>query len=967
MKAENSLDLDKIEQYIYDRKYRIANSILLGNLQRLLKDMKESPLFRVFEYLKIICDKKQDLAAEIIATLRDFVDHNDEFIRLEAMEILVKISARYPGLLAHLVEKIFARFYDSERDIKLLALEISYNYLTGAKSGGYEVDRKEITGFFLKMLEDEAWTVRALSLEYLQKLIPDSHLTLIKEIMENVFVLRHDDDDEVRLGVAITMKLMGQTLPLSEMGKYRSLLQLYLRDEDWLVVEKGLWILGELGQSHSEKVHPFWSQLINYYADPNTLIQSRTIEVFYKFGQSNSKRVITFLLEEIRENVKNEEILQGIEDTFTTLGVNNSPWVLPLLLKKLSVEDEVVQDLVAESLRNIYREQTTSVLQEIKRLFSLLYSPDWKTREQTVIALGNVARILYLKTIAAWTMVNFQELNAQEKDPEVLAAISNTTELLETRFGVSLKEEIQAILDQQEYFHQEIEGLHRLPQMLRDEIETLITRKELNKAEETLETRTIEIISKLQDFENLLEESEFKRFSPETYEKWVSVRESIEENLTDIKSIEYDKILEARFLYHEDLDAIVEDLQTRIDVIKADYESLSNTSKNLNIWFDDQEQYFDQIEQYLRDLTRLQQHVNKLEFEIGQVWLENMDFKEFLEGVTVNWVNAKLNIQQFLADMFARFVDARKKLKELDLKDDRILQEISFRLLLRSFQRTIASSIEGLKAIFNDLDGLATPVKTKLKLKRYAEARNLLENIMENFRENLKERNQEISQIYEELDELQNNVQVSNQIRSGLLHWNQMQNEIESKLQTFYQELTEEIIVQELREYHQILNPISLNHLAKIQQRDVESLEEILLEILRKRKIPIKIQNQKIYALEQKKQDVMLLFSKKIEVVGGLLELALRVHNPMRVFVHDLKLFFHFPKDLNFLEEKSDFQLIERKEFEPGATHVYSWKFKLPPISQHHAYSVKKFQLDISFKDITGKTIKLKKDIDLVV
>jgi hypothetical protein len=137
--------------------------------------------------------------------------------------------------------------------------------------------------------------------------------------------------------------------------------------------------------------------------------------------------------------------------------------------------------------------------------------------------------------------------------------------------------------------------------------------------------------------------------------------------------------------------------------------------------------------------------------------------------------------------------------------------------------------------------------------------------------------------------------------------------------------------------------------------------------MLKKRKMPIRILNGEIHALNQERQSAQLRFSKKIEIIGNIISVSMRMQNPSNFFIKNVIMSFIAPPAMEFIREDSDKKIIEISELDPNSVKIYAWKFRVNRPKEDKGYIVNKFQLEMKYQDLTNEEITIRKEIELIL
>ena len=218
-------------------------------------------------------------------------------------------------------------------------------------------------------------------------------------------------------------------------------------------------------------------------------------------------------------------------------------------------------------------------------------------------------------------------------------------------------------------------------------MEELIAAKKYNEAEILLEELGIASLEKINKFEHSLNESEFKRFNVEMIEDWSDIKEEILEELSDVKSFEFSKVGEGRSEYLQDLEKIVETINARIEILRSEFENSKESKNYLQESLRNEDTQY--TEQFLEGISALREKVYNLEYDLGQIWLNNLEFKDFLKDITISWINVKIEIQQFLAGVIQEFNMMRVAGSEEAANTGGLKQKITFEFLNQQFQNAV--------------------------------------------------------------------------------------------------------------------------------------------------------------------------------------------------------------------------------------------------------------------------------------
>ena len=305
--------------------------------------------------------------------------------------------------------------------------------------------------------------------------------------------------------------------------------------------------------------------------------------------------------------------------------------------------------------------------------------------------------------------------------------------------------------------------LQKLPQELRNKVEELIAAKKYNEAEILLEELGIASLEKINKFEHSLNESEFKRFNVEMIEDWSDIKEEILEELSDVKSFEFSKVGEGRSEYLQDLEKIVETINARIEILRSEFENSKESKNYLQESLRNEDTQY--TEQFLEGISALREKVYNLEYDLGQIWLNNLEFKDFLKDITISWINVKIEIQQFLAGVIQEFNMMRVAGSEEAANTGGLKQKITFEFLNQQFQNAVMQAIQNQRELLEKFSSYVKPINDELGKRKFDEARRLLELTINNVHTSIETSSRDIDRIYEEIDKIDIPIKDANEIR----------------------------------------------------------------------------------------------------------------------------------------------------------------------------------------------------------
>ncbi|WP_457557679.1 hypothetical protein [Candidatus Harpocratesius sp.] len=951
--------IEFIQQAIKNRQYEIAiertNSFLLNTLQ----SEDEDHLAYCLEVYDSLCDKSPLTIELTMKYIPELLNNKEYWVRQETLLILRKIFriadiAKFDPI----IELCESKLFDTDKKVRESAIKLLAEVLK--KSFDYYPDLY-IT--YSKMFEDTSWRVRAKALEgMLEFLVPTSHppKRLLQIFQASFSKLIRDPDEEIRGLTTEAVKALGYHLSGQEMV---DILLNILNDSDWEIREKGIWIVGEIGDLFFSDFTIIFHRLIDMFSDSIMMVQTKTIDAFVKVGKSKGPGLLQFFRQYIEENDVSRDVLEGITESTIFIVVQNMHEMLPQLIQQLIDSSSKFRDFISDCLIKIYMEKSDVFEEELARMYLGLDPEDWRQRRQTIRILGDLTYILHLPSVAVWTFINLQNYRKEEKDLDVLDEIDISLEKIHNLFE-DIDKDVQEIEKQRKEFYQDLENFQTYIQNMREKSERMIKENQFQKAEVFMEEESNRIVEKLNDMETYLNNSEFKRFSMEIVQDFKEIKDEVLENITDVKYIMINRLSEGREKYLDELKDEIQKLTNRINKMNENYKEIEDLENKLHENQNISESTLS--EQLLEKISFVRKELYTLEFEIGQLWMQNMEFKEALKEVTLLWVDVKIEVQQYLSSVIYRFKDLERTL-EVKATDQNILKKkITFDFLNSNLQRIVLQAIQSLREIKESFDKLIKPIYLEIKKRRFSEARNMVKMTIDNVSNTIEEYNKEIDNIYQKIDSIDLSQINSEELQNYILHWNNIKIELKDILDKFQVDIEEEIFSAEINEYLSYMNPLSLYQLSIVYSIPVKELKTSIFNLLKKHKLFAEIRNNALVQPNKPLGENFIKLHRKVEIIGSKIIFDLRLHNPTKFFLNDLSLIFIHPSFLKLQTNQSDPLELIIHEFEPETSRILRWVFKIEK-EREKRYELKRWLLNINYQNPFGKLSSMQKEMEIIL
>ncbi|MBN2156406.1 MAG: hypothetical protein JW776_10210 [Candidatus Lokiarchaeota archaeon] len=917
----NDETIDLIESYIANRNYNDVIDICIQIVQENIKTPNREQLYEIIEKITLICDKTPFIVDTLVPYLGEFLQDLDEWLRTESLIITERISKYRPNVLIEFIPLITNRLQDEDQNNREIALNI-----IGNLSLNLHLDRENLFIFILNMMQDKSWKIRIRAIQISEQLLKKEKIpnkNLFQKYVEGISKLVGDEDEEVQ-GTAIeTLKNISFLLDSESFLQITSQL---VNSSIWQISEKGIWLVGEVGADQYSNVSLIAPRLPNLLNNPNLMIQTKVIDALVKIGRVHTEKILEIIFNNV--HTKEKEIYDGLFDIFLYLGIERPDAVLQRAFEHLEDPDRSIRMFISDVLNKFKEEAVGKIEEQVASLFARLRTTDWRQRQHIVEILGSLNGVIKVNSIAVWSYLTLKSISENEVDPEVKDTIHSALERIQSSID-DIEIIIREVEVHQNFFYREILELQNLPKQLRDNMLIIIEKNEFREALLILEREINKAIKKIESFGDRLDEYEYKRLAVDLIEDWSYTRLDLLEQIGDIKNYIKESVENAKQRYITQLYEKIQRVKARIDVLKSEMEDIINLNSQLKHLIQIGEE--ERAKKKLEHLAYIRDKIFRLEAEIGQIWIENLDFKEELKDITLYWVNAKIEAQQLLYSISYNLKSIHTSFKDSKKQKNALKKEISFELLLNQYQNLILQSSSNVRDQFERFSIITSPVVDEIKKGSYDNATDLLKLTISQTVTSIQDFDKEIIKIYDQLDKMEGDFEKSKMIRSYMEDWIQIKDSLIERSNEFFQQTSQDIFFHRIIDLQKYINPIPIDLLSKhLKTEYTESqLLEKLFKLIENGTLQGKIRDNKLYLPEKHPEyENVLQISKKIETLGNFVHFKIRLQNTTRHFLQNLSILFSWPVFMELQEERSKPNWMEIKELQAEEIQIFNWVLK---------------------------------------
>ncbi|MFW9950070.1 MAG: hypothetical protein ACFFKA_08090 [Candidatus Thorarchaeota archaeon] len=964
-----TLDAKKVEDLILSGSYEKAASELFEIIEQPANSDTEL-IYDTLTLLNKICDKSPAISLRTVKNLANTINDLNSWVRLVSLEILYQITMYRPNLLIDLMHEIRLRLFDQESSIRRLAVKIMGNLILSL-----HIDREELQNIieeFTEKLMDNDWKVKLQVMKTLKKILNQDY-TKIREyepLLSIVIVNLRDEDDDVARSAAELLKILGTYFLSKEKITYVLLNLLY--NEKSRVKELIIWLFGEIGKEKSSEIIPIIPKLINLLKENNYRIQLRVIDSLVTIAENNFDQIWANLIAALY--TADSEFRNIVINALYHLCQSNIMEIFNYIFEELENPSESVRGGVSLVFKRLYEEYQVEIENEITKILYLLESKYWRERKKTIILLRNICFILESKKIAVWIFIELEKNLKNENDPDVSEEIVYTIKNIKSNFQ-DIDETIQEVNEDLEIFHKKIQEFQKIPAQFREKMSNFIKEFKFHQTEIELDKIYRTILNKIKKFNKRLNKFEYKRLAFNLIEDWEETKVTIMDELSIIKAFISEVFEEKKEEFTTNLKSKIKLLEDRISILLAQYEDIQEY--NFLGHLDDlllKQVESKELEEKFTQITQLRNYMFKLDDDIRDILVTNVEFNEIFKTLLSKWVGFKIELQEFLSDLDRKIKSTKDKIVD-ELQQSNGTNETQKLNLLSSvlfqghIQSIITQGIEGLKRFNDNFDNLKLKLETFLKKSEFSDAKKLIEmntNQIQNY----------IEEYENQIDNLVGKISEDNNVfnlfaRPSVTKFVSFKDVLINKLKVFTQKSTDEIILNQINYYLDVINPIKLDSLASYIDMDINVLKEKIVKFVNKNKLNARIMKDELYS--PKRTDIIeprdILFFKNIKTLGNKLYFNFKLNNPTNLLFSDLQISLKTPEYLSFIRNESFPKYLYLQELKPGNVFKFNYVLKLKHnIKKNLADpSVDEINLNIYYKDPFDITRKITKKIDLLL
>ncbi len=941
--------------------------------------------YKSLTLLNHICDKSPSIALKVVKKVSELINDTNSWIRLVSLEIIYQISMYRPNLLINSIDKLNARLYDQDPSVRRLSVKIIGNLIISL-----HLDKPKMHGLiddFTEKLMDNDWKVKLNVIKILQKLINQDYSKLrdLEPLFSIIILNLRDEDEDVARSAAELLNILG-TYFLSKEKVFYVLLNLLYNEED-RVKELIIWLFGEIGKEKSSEIIPIIPKLIKLLEIDDYRIQVKIVDALVKIACNNFDQIWANLINAIL-NASDKDYRANLTHSLFHICQENISTIFSYIFEELENPSKNVRDAVALVFRRLFEEHQIDIENEITKFLYKLDSKFWRERKKTITLLHKICFILKKEKIAIWITIELEKMLNTESDRDVKNEINNILGKLKTIYP-NIESKIERIKNELHLIEERTISFQKIPAQFREELNSNIKNFKFNTTELEINKKYNQILEDINKFHNDLNNFEYKRLAFDLIEEWEETKIQIIEELGLIKSFISEIFNEKKSEFIESLNEKIRLLYDRIEILDAKFDYIKDyklelninelfSNKDLNIEFEEKFAY----------ITQLRKNMFKLEGDIREILINNLDFIKLFKNLLRKWVSTKIKIQQYLSDIDYQIkilkndiissLSQDRKVRAINESKDpeyanfiEVRNKFAYQILQSHVQDLISQSIEEFKKINDNFTHLNEKINNVVKREEYSKAYHLIDvnsNQIHNF---IEETEKSIENILGKDVIIEDNNLFDLYIRPYLNRWTASKELLINKLGSFVKKKVNIVLLHQIKHYLDIMNPITLELLSSYVNVEITQLKNRILEFINKNKLNAKIIGDSVISpkLSTEIKTTDLLFYKDIKTIGNMIYMNLKLNNPSTFTFTDIQVSLKLPSYIKFLKKESFPKIFYLNDLKQSDSFKFRYVLKIDKNIKRDLSlpNPDEIKLDLYYKDPYNIHRKTSKRLNLLI
>ncbi|MHA1698895.1 MAG: hypothetical protein ACTSWN_08670 [Promethearchaeota archaeon] len=595
----------------------------------------------------------------------------------------------------------------------------------------------------------------------------------------------------------------------------------------------------------------------------------------------------------------------------------------------------------------------------------------WRTKQEILEKVWSIIKHLNRELLTIWFSRILEKItsNSETEDQEIVQFASELfKEIIEMVPDAKIK--LKDLNDRISYIEKNLTLIKNYPRLFRERLTTFINDLEPSKILQLLHKEFNATLERVLDFDEIMENIEFKHLILNLMEEWIYLKDYILEDLNIVRDYLEEEIKKKEVELARHRQEEISKIEKKKEIIEMEFKGIINDKDGVII------NDVNQLMNFLNKLTRFNTKMTAFDIEVNSLVIDNSFLYPEYEKCILSWSVFKKRAELEISKITNVF---DKWLKENQYKiDDDEKEQFNTQMVENFYNKFVRNSIEEFKNILNQLEENDRKINELIQREEFEKAMNFMNFKRNKFIDLIERKSNEIEKYMKMISKLSRNISHIMNLKRIHDSWLVTKDNLLERINNFHQTKLGIIDAEKIRLLLEIVNPIPINALKNLLKSidfktDFEYMEGII-NLIQKHNIYAQIHEKKLYNIKR-------------FILKSQLEIPLKIHTTIltknnHVFlkanlknhsIYDMYDIFISIKTPKFLKVESDIMRNYNNKIHSisaGKYKIFHWSLKLLedeiPAGKSNTLLTSKIIITIRGKVSGERNFSLIKEIDFI-
>ncbi|MFX0100169.1 MAG: hypothetical protein ACFFCS_11360 [Candidatus Hodarchaeota archaeon] len=964
MKSSSYALMEKLRALFKQAKYSSVMEEINHYLLH-LNGYSESPLINeLIELLKEVIYKDIDNLHSNLESLQILFKNTKFAIQKDILEIFLNLSTieRYR---TPLFDKYYASFEEhfktADDDARSKIIHIMFNL-----SRDSDIFQEIIIKFFLDNLDNVNSTALLRLMSSLKELIdfnPSFEAlfeTKVDALLDRYFFERGNEIQESFLSL------------FSYLTKYQEQIiercLKWLDSTDLVMKKKVMKLFPVIVENRFDP--RYFEALIDELMESDDEYQASVVETLNSIANTNYNYNVSYVIKRFFDSSFQENELQGLAELITMLASKDFILVFKKIYQMFNLSDEPTIKKTLLLMKNLDFEYPHQLEYNLFKVFDPFLSFHWQLKIETLAKVHLIIGELKRDFLVEW----FARILHYYMDPEIIIeekVLEKKSDVLNELYFLvpGLDEKIAQINNKITHIEKTIQQSKNYPRILRERY-SKITEISTSNFQKILDKDYNSFLERIFDFEDFINNLEFKHLIHPIVDEWYHARDYIIEDLEIVKHY-LDELIKERYLdFKSKNEEVFENLDKKREILEIELEEITRKKEIL----DKNDEHG--LSDLLSKVSAFSTNLSIIDMEIGQMVILHPEqikiHKQFFERWNASKKRMEADINKII-DFFDKWLENLSTKQES--KD---IIEFGSKLIRNIYSKYVRASIKDYNQIMKEISEYDIKINELIAINDFETAEKTLDYSNSKYMDLISQKTRHIEKYMKKISYFTTNIEIL--INAKRLHedWINTKTNLTGRINDFYKEKMEIMDAEKIKQMIKLVNPIPIeilrNKLRSIEEvNDAEYIDRVL-DLIQKYNINVQVHeknlmNIKHFSIDKRNED-LLSIKTKFRLEGNHIFLKVAVKNNSLHEIFDLTVSLKLPDFLEFAKSSRDNIENQKSILAPDETFSNEWdlleSFNEMPGENKKIVMCSKILIFTNGKISADKSFTQKRDVNLI-